>query len=90
MTSSPDTTSLASAVERAKPWRLYDVTVRWSDCEVYTEHFEKQAEIHRERAARFRAEAAGWSQCAPTSEDKGREDRAAPPSRTGTAGAPTV
>ncbi|CAO4138129.1 hypothetical protein [Methylorubrum extorquens] len=32
---SPPTASLVSAVE--KPWRLYDVTVRWSDDEVYTE-----------------------------------------------------
>lgn len=30
-------------------------------------HFEKQAEIHRERAVRFRAEAEGWSQIARAS-----------------------
>lgn len=47
-----------------------------SQAEQLAEHFTKQAEIYRERAARFRAEAAGWSQCARTTEDKGREDRA--------------
>lgn len=30
-------------------------------------YFEKQVEIHRERAARFRAEAEGWSQVASAS-----------------------
>lgn len=38
-----------------------------SQADRLAEHFEKQAEIHRERATRFRAEAAGWSQLAAQS-----------------------
>lgn len=35
-----------------------------SQAERQAEFFQRQVEIHRERAARFRAEAEGWSQIA--------------------------
>lgn len=38
-----------------------------SQADQLAEHFAKQVEIHRERAARFRAEAASWSQFAAQS-----------------------